>query len=320
LFVDIYVGGKADRKKITVMKADETFEFTVNTKPDLINFDAEKQLLCTKKETKTINEWAFQYKNAPLYLDRYEALSELVTHENDSTSKYVLTCALDDKYYELRTFAIYSLIAFNVSEDNFVKSKMQQMAVNEEKSEVREAAINYLSKITNDKILEEIYKNGLKDKSYRVERTSLNALANVNKDAGMTAAGELENETNNSILTGVLQIYSTKAGDDKNDFFIKAANNYNGYYKINWITNYGTFLKNDKKDETVNSGITYLANIASDTTNIKWVNYYIKKVIREIADVYTEKEKKETTNGNTSAANAAKTEEEKIMEVYNKLK
>src|ERR1019366_6577705 len=66
--IDIYANGKNVRHKITITKADETFEFDAATKPDLVNVDADKMLLCTKNEQKSIAEWAFQYKNAPLYL------------------------------------------------------------------------------------------------------------------------------------------------------------------------------------------------------------------------------------------------------------
>ena len=42
----------------------DTFFFPSSTKPDLINFDAEKILLAVTKENKTLDEYLFQYKNA----------------------------------------------------------------------------------------------------------------------------------------------------------------------------------------------------------------------------------------------------------------
>ena len=42
-------------------------------KPKLVKVDAQNILLGTKTDNKSIEEYAFQYKNGPMYLDRKEA-------------------------------------------------------------------------------------------------------------------------------------------------------------------------------------------------------------------------------------------------------
>ncbi|HRB38992.1 MAG TPA: M1 family metallopeptidase, partial [Bacteroidia bacterium] len=77
LAIDIYENGKVRREQVTLTQQKEYLFFDCNSKPQLINVDAEKQLLCAKKDNHTSDEWRYQYQHAPLFLDRYEAIDAL---------------------------------------------------------------------------------------------------------------------------------------------------------------------------------------------------------------------------------------------------
>lgn len=73
--------------------------FTLSAKPDLVNVDAEKMLLCTKKENKEKQAYLFQFYHAPLYLDRFEALSFLSKeYRSGSEEAGVVMDALKDPF------------------------------------------------------------------------------------------------------------------------------------------------------------------------------------------------------------------------------
>ena len=99
LAIDIYSFGKKERVKVTLRKDKEDFEFDVAAKPNLVNVDADKMLLCKKNDNKTQEEWIFQYKNAPLYLDRYEAIDALSKNPTAKSRECILK-ALSDKKLE----------------------------------------------------------------------------------------------------------------------------------------------------------------------------------------------------------------------------
>ncbi|MDF2453859.1 MAG: aminopeptidase 1-like, partial [Bacteroidota bacterium] len=84
VYIDIYVNGKKDRQRIWIDDVKNTFTFDVATNPDLVNFDAEKQLLAKTTFEKTKSEFIFQYKNAPLWGDREEALDYFTEHMDDT--------------------------------------------------------------------------------------------------------------------------------------------------------------------------------------------------------------------------------------------
>ena len=286
LYVDIYVGGKVERKKITVTKTDEVFEFAVDSKPDLLNVDAQKMLLCSKSEVKTLQELAFQYRNAPLYLDRYEAISKLASRGSDSLAAEVIIAALNDKFWGLRLDAIDALKDIQGGHEKQIKEKLIVLAQKDEKSLVRAIAVEYLSAHYKDKDLLDLYKGGLSDKSYYVLSSSLGALAKLNPDEGMKVVKQYETEKNTDVLFAVAAIYGSYGSDENNDFFVKNASKFTGFSMIGFASEYGSFLKRVKKDETVNSGVLLLAGIATDPSTSKWVVYYAKKAIKDLIIMY----------------------------------
>lgn len=334
MYIDLYVDGKVERKKVMVTKADELFEFVVTNKPNLVNVDAEKMLLCTKFEKKPIEEWAYQYKNAPLFLDRYEALEELAK-SSDSIAVRTVVSALDDKFWYLRAEAINYLKKMNVSDKFSLKEKMINLAGTDTKSLVRADAIDYLATNYKEEQLISIYKNALSDKSYAVLASSLSAIAKASPKEGMAYAKQYENEKNNDILFAIADLYANYGSDENNLFFVNAADKFSGFSKIGFVSIYGTFLKNTKKDETVNSGVKLLTDIATNEGTSKWVVYYVKKSIKDLAMMYEDREAKasqklkdlKAANPNVggtqeleSEIDNAKNQKQKINDIYSSIK
>src|SRR3984957_2305238 len=107
--VDIYAGGKKERHKVWMNDKADTLTFKVDSKPDMVNVDGDKVLLCAKTDTKTLDEFVFQYFNAPLYLDRFEAINAAAGHQSEKGAQKVMIAALKDKYYGLRIKTIKAL-------------------------------------------------------------------------------------------------------------------------------------------------------------------------------------------------------------------
>src|ERR1700744_5157539 len=97
--VDIYAGGKKVRHKVWMDDKMDTMTFHSDAKPDLVNVDGDKILLLQETDNKTLDEYAFQYANAPLYLDRYEAIVAAQGKQSEKTGQKIIISALKDKYY-----------------------------------------------------------------------------------------------------------------------------------------------------------------------------------------------------------------------------
>ncbi len=335
MYIDLYANGIVERKKFTVTTADQTFEFDAPTQPDLVNVDAEKQLLCTKDENKSIKEWAFQYNKTPLYLDRYEAFIALSKSAKDSVATQIIISALNDKFWSIRKDAIENLKKIQSGHEKEIKEILVILAQKDEKSAVRSTSIDYLATNYKDDDLQALYKNSLNDKAYSVLGSALMAVAKTNPPEGMKLAEQYEKEKNSDVLYAIADLYANYGSDDNNKFFINSADKFKGYARIGYISAYESFLKNGKNDSLVNSGIVLLAGIAKDTNESKWVTYYAKKAINDLAVMYDNRANLNTQKLKTvkeTDPNAAGTQElekqiendkvqkQKIMDIYNSIK
>lgn len=310
LFIDIYYNGKKDRHKIAVTKTRETFVFDVPVKPDLINVDAEKILLGTKEENKTARELTFQYYNAPLYLDRYEALSQLVKLPSDSSTPVTILAALNDKFWALRTYTIRNgLKKIAAKQEKEIREKLITMAQNDTEANVRAAAIIYLSENYKDESLSPVYKSMLDDRSYSVLSAALSAISKANHSEGLALAKIYESEKNEDVVSQVALIYAEHGSDSNNYFFTQLYEKLKDYEYISFASMYTDFLKRCN-DTTVNKGIVLLDSMAHNDE--KLVRYYAKNSIKTLAENYLEKQK--TLKAKIKSLTSANPNDPKIKE------
>lgn len=259
--VDIYLNGEIERHKIVLSKAYEEFEFEATSKPDLINVDAEKMILGFKKEKKEPAAWAFQYRNAPLFLDRYEAVENLARLSEDSLHAVIITEALKDKYWGIRVLALKNSNKAASNNSTIIKEQLVEMVQKDSKPEVRASAIKQLSLNFKDASLLNVFKKALTDSSYSVMREALDAIALLDEKEAMTVAKTLENESNANILITIAGIYAKNGSDKENEFFLEAYEKISGVNKFAFISIYNKYLKG-RKDETVNAALPVLEDMA----------------------------------------------------------
>jgi hypothetical protein len=170
-----------------------------------------------------------------------------------------------------------------------IKEKLVKLAKSDEKSVVRMAAIDYLSANYKDSDLYPLYIDCSKDSSYYVLGAALTAIGKSNSAEAIKLAQQFEGEKNTDILQRIAEIYAKDGSDEHNEFFIQNRNKFSGYELIGFISEYGAFLRNSKKDETVNRGLDELVSIAKSEKANQWNVYYAKKSIKEIEMMYDEK-------------------------------
>lgn len=332
--IDIYNNGNVERKKIRLSKANQEFTFDLAQKPDLINVDAEKMLLCRKTDKKSVNEWAFQYAHAPLYMDRYEALTNLADKAKDSIATQTILLALNDKTWSLRTNAIKALKYCKEGNEKEIRGKLILLAKTDEKAAVREAAIAFLSENFKEDELKSVYENALTDRSYSVSGAGLMALAKKDSVQGLRAAKRFENEKNNDILLSVMHVYAKYGSDENNQFFIDASEKFVGYHKIGLVINYGRFLSKVKDPATLDYGVKFIAAIAKDEHTDKYTGYYARRSLKDLENFLNERiktmEKKLSTTDVSKMTSEDKllhaqlerdkAEKQKVSETYNSIK
>ncbi len=173
--IDIYAGGKKERHKVWMNDKADTLTFAVASKPDLVNVDGDKALLCVKTDNKGLEESEFQYFNAPLYLDRLEAINAVAGHQSDKGAQKVMIAALKDKYYGLRIKTIGALNMGNDDIHNAALPILASLAQTDENTLVRAAAITALGKLKASGNMD-IFKQALSSQSYAIQGAALYAM------------------------------------------------------------------------------------------------------------------------------------------------
>lgn len=288
LAIDIYVNGLKQGHNIVVSKFMEEFVFDVASEPDLVNFDAEKILLGILQETKSTQQWVFQFLHAPLYLDRYDAIRALGDQLQDSLAKATIIKALDDNSWAIRQLAMAKL---NKIPDILPKEKLMVMALQDKKAALRALSISYLSKNFKDENLISIYKSGLRDSAYSVVSASLEAISKSSPLESVKLAKEFEKEENESLYLAIASIYSQHGTEDQNDFFSHGINRFHGFNKIAFINLYIQFLKH-RDDQAIDTALSAFEDVARNG-NTDWLRFYGQRAISDLADIYLERKTKQ---------------------------
>jgi aminopeptidase N len=252
--VDIYAGGKKERHKVWMNDKADTLTFKVDAKPDLVNVDGDKVLLCAKTDNKTLDEFAYQYFNAPLYLDRFEAINAAAGHQSDKGAQKVMIAALKDKYYGLRIKAIKAL---NMSLDeihNAALPVLTSLAQTDENTLVRAAALSALGKLKMAGNMD-IFKQALKSQSYAVQGAALAAINQLDPKQALALAKSYEKDNEGALTQAMMTVYSTGGGDAEWPFVFNAYNKAVPQGKFNMLRNFAAMTGHVEKPEYAQQGI-----------------------------------------------------------------
>lgn len=290
LAVDVYSNKGKERHKITITKQEENFYFDAKTKPDLVEFDADHMLLAVLSEVKTADEWIYQYKHAPSYVARRDAVTKLKELKGKQVYECLLSAA-SDKFYGIRALAAEAL------SENFAKENTSQLkqtfinlALKDEKSYVRADALKFWFKLAKgDDKVKDVLVSATNDKSYLVQSSALNLLFKSDQDLGFEMAKKFENDSNYYMVSEIGKIYTALGSDKENEFFIKNYNRISGFEKYDFIELYGKYLLG-RGDEVINSGVKLLEKEAR-TNNIWFIKLNAVNKLNQIIDMYAQRER-----------------------------
>lgn len=255
--VDIYSNNTIQRKKITLSEVEQTFSFPVETKPELVNVDADKMLLAVRKDNHTPQEWVTMYKKGALFQDRFDALQALSKdYKAGSAEAEIFRLAMSDKNWKIREYAINNIETLAKSEEkSTIKKTLMTIGINDSKSDVRDAALSALDEYYSDDDLIVYFKNAIQDSAYSVVETAILALSKRDKDGTLLIASQLEGDNHARIRRILSGLYSKSGSDAQSAYMKKALLSSTGFSSYSHMQNYGKFLKNCKKHSNINDGL-----------------------------------------------------------------
>jgi len=254
--IDVYNGANKTRYKVWAQNKSDTFSFAASSKPDLVNFDGDKILLCTKKENKTLDEYIHQYKYAGSYLDRREAIDFASKHQDDAKAVTFLKTALKDKYEGLRGFTLSHIDMKKDLVRKEVEPVLLDLAKNDPKKTVRAAAIAKLGTYKKPEYAS-LFKAATNDSSYSVAGNALEALSDIDSLGALAEARRLAQQPAKGNLSSAITAIMIESGDEssaemilKNFESMPLSQN-----KFNLLQSMGDFLGKTKNADIFKRGI-----------------------------------------------------------------
>lgn len=219
--IDVYVQGKRNHYEVWSKNRVDSFYFPAEVAPDNVNVDNDKVLLWVKDESKPFEQFAYQFKHARNFMDRFEAANEAATNLKNPAAKAIIEAALKDSFHVIRSIALNS---YNPSAiDATMEAEIVRLAASDKVSTVREDAINVLSKI-NKPSFTPLYEKWVNDSSYTIAGAALAALELVDSTKAIALAKQFSIGTLKKRLNTVVSTILTKYGDEQVFDFV--ANNY----------------------------------------------------------------------------------------------
>ncbi|NNF01585.1 MAG: M1 family metallopeptidase [Bacteroidia bacterium] len=318
--IDVYESDVPTRYNVTVRKQIQDFQFKVKSKPNLVNVDADKMLLCEKIDHKTSEEYIYQYYNAGNYLDRREAIANIGRdYEIDGSDGRMIKRALSDPYWHLRLLAIRNLDEYIKEDPQEMKEILSYMATRDSKSLVRAEALEMLAKhYKNDMSIEHIFKNATVDSSYTVLEQGLLHFTYLNNEAGLRTANKYAAEENPKYIPILSKVYSYYGDDSHHLFFDYAFRNASGNEKYSLLRDYGLYLTRCNV-ETIENGLAQLKMDA--IANHQWyVRLAAVEALAEIKEhAVHEKKKLESEIKSSATSSIMKKDAEIKVDRFTKL-
>lgn len=259
--IDVYAGGRKVRHQVWIRSKNDSLSFPVAVKPDLVNVDADKKTVCQKTEIKPMSEYVFQYFNAPLYIDRLEAVNAAIDRQTDKGAQKVLIAALKDKYYGLQIDAIKGLNLMNDDLRTAAAPILRNLAQTDVNTLVRTAAIDALAKLNEPGDMA-LYKAAIKNESYAIEGAALKAIGALNPVEGMQLAKTMEKDSEAGLSAAIITLYIDNGGDSEWPYVYEKYNDLPVKLKAPLLMRYAAMVARTNKPEYVQQGIKVIRDLA----------------------------------------------------------
>ncbi|MHA4812109.1 M1 family aminopeptidase [Flavitalea flava] len=256
LAIDIYNGAVKERHRIWVQNQADTFTFSYNNRPDLVNVDGDKILLCEKKDNKTLDNYINQYKYAGKYVDRREAIDFAARNQDDPKAVDLLKAGLKDRFYKLRTFTLSKLDLKKEAVKTAVEPLLADLAAHDPNRVVKARAIDLLNEY-NKSEYKALYIKAAGDSSYTVAGAALDGLSKIDSAAALTLAKKLVKEPAKGRLVAAISAVLIKYGDESS--FDVISDNFAGMpvnqEKFQFLKPFMDLLSKVKNTDRVKKGV-----------------------------------------------------------------
>ncbi|MBC6990123.1 M1 family metallopeptidase [Hymenobacter sp. BT491] len=261
LTVDVYAGGRTQHYPVTLRRAVDTLYFPSATRPDLVNVDAEKVLLWQKQDNKSLAEFAYQFRHAPRYLDRREALAAAKAQIANPLAQKILVAGLLDKSPALRSLAIDQLDLQNPALRKAAAPVLAKLATNDSVVQVQAAALLALGTL-KEKRYAKLFGKALESKSYRVQGAALQAMLPLDPKQALARATAFEADNKGALTVALVEVYGQAGGPAKWPLVLAKFDAADANGRFNMLSGFAALLGRLDDPTALRQGITRIKDLA----------------------------------------------------------
>ena len=272
--VALYFEDSVFTYNIDVEDGFDAFAFTTNSAPTNVVVDSEHILLAEIIDEKP-EEWWLDQLYAPRYMDQKYVLKNL----SGSALETAINYNLNHEYWGIRELAIKAV----ERTDNPAQFEtiLLDLAVNDDRTIVRAAAIDVLASFEGAVKHEELFEKATEEMSYAIAGSGLDALALVNEKKSLITARLLEKESKNELEEAVMRTYASLGDFQEFSYFekgLKTASNYDLYITAAYFSEY---LKNQDLKTAV-KGVQLIVEASKNGPS--WADYYFNIMVDRLIE------------------------------------
>jgi len=288
LDIDIYLGKTKKRTRVLLDSLRQTFVVHVggHTRPNLLVVDAERALVGRIIQKLSPEEAAWQLQNAPLYGDRYQALDEILSVQNEPGMSALLSLAMRDPFWKIRQMAIEGIAPNEPAQALEYRNSLLERISKDPKSAVRAAAIKQFSELfSSDADGFAAFEKALGDSSAAVQAAAISAMYNQDKEKTIAVVEQLEAMASGDLLASIASIYADAPVAGKMPFLIQAYRRISGpnekYFFIQIMGKYAL----SQEEPILRSSIPEFEELAK-TAPAWWLRLSAIQVLSEMKSWY----------------------------------
>jgi aminopeptidase N len=270
LEIDIYSSSGMKTKHAWVSKTVDTIFVGSGETPMLINVDAQKALVAKKTDHKTLLQFAFQYSNAPLLQDRYEAVEAAKSEYSKPIAREILKNALKDKFYSIRNLAINSIDLSDSASLRIFLPEIVHLAKSDSNNSTRALAVNKLGSLKSVQYLN-LFVGMLSEQSYLISGEALMAIGQINPRAQFDLAKKYKENSKGKLAQAILQSFMTLGGDEEWSYVYSAYTNGNSAFQYSFTRQLADFIKKIKYPSHSQDGVRALLEVVTIEKNISMI-------------------------------------------------
>ncbi|WP_295770600.1 M1 family metallopeptidase [uncultured Mucilaginibacter sp.] len=277
--VDIYTGGKKVRHMVWMRDKTDTLTFKLDAKPDLVNVDGDKMLLVKKTDNHTPEEFLHMSMHAPLYMDRFEALTWAEAQRSDNAiARQIIIAALKDKYYGLRLKALKALKLTNDDVKKAALPLLASMAKSDANNLVKAGALTALGTLKSADN-NALFKQSLSSQSYAVQAAALDGLSQLDPAGSLSIAKGLEKDSEGELAQTIVNTYATNGSDAEWPYVSRKFEEADIQGKFASIRKVAGFIGRLKSSEYARQGIDQIRS-----TGVRYKQYGIAPAVTQILE------------------------------------